>query len=562
MHRMMISWSKCRPLKRSSAEVGSVIPAVTAGSRSFQVCTRTFLEAVAQTYDPYSEYLDSSDLNQLKIDTRLTISGIGAEICMKDGYAIIDRIFSRGPADRSGKLHVGDKIVGVAQGNGPFVKIVHSNLAKITELVLGKNGSIIRLQFISSSTKNPSKWRAVSLVREEVQLTEEEAQSELIEMHLPDCVQKLGWITVPSFYGETNNSTSGTSVTRDVATLLSRLEREGIQGLVIDLRNNRGGSVDEAVRMTGLFIDQGPIVQLKDPNGEINVVKGQLGQELYDGPMVVLENKVTASASEIFSAAIQDYRRAPIVGDSSSFGKGTVQSVAELDPSVGGALKITIEKIYRVTGESTQLKGVISDLRIPSLTENAVSGENERAHRLAYDEVAPATFDVAENGKPLFLEELRTRSIARIKENPLFRDLAAEIALAVEGADKNRVSLNEKVRQAELAEVAQLREKGDSNRKITRARDRNKYYQLMLADVDKAKLSLVNNQRTTGASVQTVGLDNSPQSSMASPPGVLGKGDSDALTENEAITSETLNILSDLVNLTRARQMATGSLEK
>jgi carboxyl-terminal processing protease len=322
------------------------------------------------------------------------------------------------------------------------------------------------------------------LVREEVRLTEEEAQAELIEMHLPGCVRKFGWITVPSFYGETNNSTSGTSVRHDVATLLSRLEREGIQGLVIDLRNNSGGSVDEAVRMSGLFINQGPIVQLKDPNSEINVVKEQLGQVLYDGPMVVLENKLTASASEIFSAAMQDYRRAPIVGDSSSFGKGTVQAVVELDrfidrigdhPNLAGALKITIEKIYRVTGESTQLKGVMSDLRIPSLTENAALGENEQAHRLACDEVAPAAFDVAGNGKPLFLDELRNRSIARIKENPLFQDLAAEIALAAESTDKNRVSLNEKVREDELAEVARLREKGDFDRKIARAHDRNKY---------------------------------------------------------------------------------------
>jgi carboxyl-terminal processing protease len=531
---------------------------------------RIFLEAIAQTYDPHSEYLDPSDLNQFKINTRLTISGIGAQIHMKDGYATIDRIFATGPAHRSGRLHVGDKIVGVAQGNGPLVNILNSNLDKITELVLGKNGSIVRLQFISPGTKNPSKRQIVSLVREEVRLTEEEAQAELIEMHLPGCVQKLGWITVPAFYEKPDNSNKGTGVTHDVATLLSRLEREGIQGLVIDLRNNGGGSVDEAVRMTGLFINQGPIVQLKDPNGEIHVVKEQLGKVLYDGPMVVLDNKLTASASEIFSAAMQDYRRAPIVGDSGSFGKGTVQAVIELDrlndtiglPNLAGALKITIEKIYRVTGASTQLKGVVSDLKIPSLTENAVSGESEQAHRLEYDEVAPAASDVWGNSKPLFLDELRTRSIARIKENPLFQDLANENALTIESSKKNRISLNEKVRQHQLAEVARLREKGASDRQIAQAHDRYKYYRLMLADVDKAELSLINTKRQTGASVQTAAPDDVPQSTLAPPPGVLGKSDSDAVTENEAVTRETLNIISDFVNLTRAQQMAAGSPKK
>jgi carboxyl-terminal processing protease len=286
--------------------------------------------------------------------------------------------------------------------------------------------------------------------------------------------------------------------------------------------------------------------------------------------MVVLENKLTASATEIFSAAMQDYRRAPILGDSSSFGKGTVQAVIELDrfidtvgnlPNLAGALKITVEKIYRVTGESTQLKGVISDIKIPSLTENAVSGEDEQAHRLAYDEVAPAAFDVAGNGKPLFLDELRTRSIARIKENPLFADIASENALAIESRKNNRISLNEKVRYDELTEVARLREKGDSDRKIAWVHDRNKFYQLMLADVDKGELSLINTQRETGASVQTTAPDNAPQLSLAAPRGVLDKSDSDALVENEAITCETLNILSDLVIFTRARQMAIGSLK-
>jgi len=519
---------------------------------------RVFLEAVAQTFDPHSEFLGPSEWNQFKIDTRLTISGIGAEIRMKDGYATIERIFSRGPADRSRKLHAGDKIVGVAEGKGPFVNLQHTNLDKITQMVLGKSGSVVRLQFISSRTKNPAKRQVISLVREEVRLTEEEAQAELVEMYSPGGIQKLGWVTVPTFYGEPDKPGRGNSVTRDVAALLGRLEREGINGLVLDLRNNGGGSVDEAVRMSGLFIDQGPIVQLKDPNGEVHIVKVQQGKTLYEGPMIVLENKLTASASEIFSAAMQDYRRAAIVGDSSTFGKGTVQAVIELNgsgefPDPAGALKITIEKIYRVTGESTQLKGVISDLKIPSLTETAVLDENEQEHRLANDAVAPAPLDLAGGGQPLFLDELRNRSIARIDENLLFQDLGSEIALANENAKKNRVSLNEKVRKSEIAAIERLHGKAESDRKTAYAQDRNKYYRLRLGDIDKPELRLISNGRETDPSRQTEESDDVSQSFLDPPPGAPGERDFDPLTENEAIERETLNILSDLVNLTGAR---------
>ncbi len=533
---------------------------------------RIFLEAVAQTYDPHSEYFGPSDLNQFKIDMQLTISGAGAEIRMKNGYATIDRIFFRGPAARSGKLHVGDKIIGVAEGNGPIINVLHSSLDEITEMVIGKSGSIVRLQFLSSRAKSPFDLQVISLVREEVRLTEEAATGELVERDLPGGVQKLGWVTVPSFYGDPDKPVGGggTSVTQDVATLLGRLEREGIQGLVIDLRDNGGGSVAEAIRMAGLFINQGPIVQLKDSNDEIHVVREPPGKALYEGPTVVLENKSTASASEIFSAAMQDHRRAAIVGDSSTFGKGTVQAVIELNrfveqlgnlPNLGGALKITIEKIYRVTGESTQVKGVISDLIMPSLTELTVPGENAQEHRLAYDSVAPVALDDS-GGNALFLDKLRSRSNARIRENPLFQDLTSEIAVVNENIENNRGSLNEKTRKDELSEKSRLRKKADLDRKIARANDRNKYYQLLLDREGKTELRPINNRREQYAFEQTAAPDSGLESFPDAPSGMAGKGDFDGLTESDAITRETLNILSDLVNLTKARQTATSHLEK
>ena len=238
---------------------------------------RIFLEAVAQSYDPHSEYLGPSELGEFKIDTRLMISGIGVQIHMINGYATIDRIFPGGPAERSEKLHEGDKIVGVAQGDGPFVDTVNTELDKIMEMVHGRSGTVVRLQMIPGNSKDPSKRRVVTLVRREVRLTEGEEQAQLIERPMADnIVQKLGWITVPRFYEGSDSSTKATSVTHDVAMLLKRLGQEGIQGLVLDLRNNGGGSVEEAVQMSGLFVNLGPIAQLKDPGGAIHLLKGQL----------------------------------------------------------------------------------------------------------------------------------------------------------------------------------------------------------------------------------------------------------------------------------------------
>jgi carboxyl-terminal processing protease len=526
---------------------------------------RIFLEAVAQSYDPHSEYLGPSELGEFKIDTRLMISGIGVQIHMTNGYATVDRIFPGGPAERSEKLHEGDMIVGVAQGDGPFVNTVNTELDKIMEMVHGRSGTVVRLQMIPGNSKDPSKRRVVTLVRREVRLTEGEAQAQLIERPMADnIVQKLGWITVPRFYEGSDRSTKATSVTHDVAMLLKRLGQEGIQGLVLDLRHNGGGSVEEAVRMSGLFVNPGPIAQLKDPGGAIHLLKGQLVKTFYNGPMVVLENKLTASASEIFSAAMQDYGRAVIVGDSSSFGKGTVQAVIDLNEFLhgladaadsAGALKITIEKVYRLTGEAIQLKGVISDITIPSLTDSSEFGESEQKHPLAYDRAAPTANNALGDDKPLFFDELRKRSIKRINEDPVFHDLSAEIHLIKQKLRDNCVSLNEEVLRNEIAEKVRLQDKADADRIAASGHDRTKYYRLTLADVNRPKLALQTNAELGAARKHAVPAEYS--NSLA--PDTLGEEDFGIATENEAITRETLNILSDLISLQKRPLMATNT---
>ena len=529
---------------------------------------RIFLEAVAQAYDPHSEYLGPSGLNEFKIHTRLTISGIGVQTRMKNGYATIERIFPGGPAERSGQLHLGDMIVGVAQGDGPFVNAVHTESDKIREMVLGKTGSVVRLRIIPGDGKGSPKRRAITLIRREVRLTEGEAHAQLIERPTTDGkILKLGWITVPCFYEGSDNSIKATGVTQDVTALLKRLGREGIQGLVIDLRNNGGGSVDEAARTSGLFINPGPIAELKDANDTIHLLMAQRVSALYNGPMVLLDNKLTASASEIFCAAMQDYGRAVIVGDSRSSGKGTVQGVIDLNGFLhglgdvadsAGALKITIQKVYRITGESIQLKGVISDVTIPSLTDSAEFGESEQEHPLTYDQVAPTASDVAGQHKALFLDELRNRSIKRIKEDPVFHDLSAEIHLIKQKLRDNCVSLNEEVLRNEIAEEVRLQDKADGDQITAGLHDRTKYYQLMLADVDKPKLKLERKGELEMAKKHAVPAG-TVECSNSLFPGIPGEKDFGIATENEAITRETLNILSDLISLERIPLMATNA---
>ncbi len=528
---------------------------------------RIFLEAVAQTYDPHSEYLSPADLDEFKIDTQLTMSGIGAEFRVANGYATIDRIFSRGPADVSGKLHPGDRVVGVAEGNGAFVDIRNSNLEHITKLVLGKNGSVVRLRVIAGNAKQQSAPHVVSLVRHEIRLTDDAARAEIIEIHLSGGSQRLGWITVPSFYEEPDNASTGASVSRDVAALVKRLKKERIEGLVLDLRNNGGGSVDEALKMVALFINEGPAVQLKDPAGDLHIPQEHSGDMLYNGPLIVLDNRLTASASEIFSAAMQDYRRAVVVGDSTTFGKGTVQAVIDLNrvidhigdgPDIAGALKVTIEKMYRVTGDSLQLKGVASDVKIPSLTETGLSTEIDMDHRLERDEIKPASFSVTENGKALFSDELRRRSADRIKRNPLFQDILAEMGLTDTKIRTNRVSLNERVRKSDLAQLTRIRTKMDRDQNRSRTQDRNKYYELTLSEVNKSGLRPVKNGGESDRSDEESVSENATSSSTSQPSPVSVERSSDALAENEAVTKETLNILSDLVNLDKARHMAAN----
>lgn len=427
-----------------------------------------FLSSLAQTYDPHSEYMSKDEYQNFLIQMKLSLVGIGAVLKKNDdGYTKIMELVVGGPAEKEGRLKVGDRITAVAQGDKPFVDIVDMKIDKVVSMIRGKKGTKVRLHVIPAHA-DPSVRKEISIIRDEVKMKDQQAKAYIIDKPNPDggLPVRIGWINIPSFYSDPDAPTPQ-NTTDDVARLLKRLQKENIQALVIDIRRNGGGYLAEATRLTGLFIKKGPVVQVKDANGKIDVLNTEPSQVFYDGPLVVLTSRLSASASEIFAGAMQDYGRAVIVGDQHTFGKGTVQQLLPVDRFVqflsgsggeAGALKLTIQKFYRVAGGSTQFKGVSSDIVLPSLWDRDDIGESALKGPLPYDDV-PAAGYVKAFDQPLFLDELRRRSESRVETSPEFNYIKDDIARLKETLDGNKVSLNEQTRRNEIAKQKAVREK-------------------------------------------------------------------------------------------------------
>jgi carboxyl-terminal processing protease len=509
-----------------------------------------FLNAAAESYDPHSAYMGRSNLEGFETSMRLSLVGIGAEVSAENGYAKVRRLMPGGPAAKCAQVRVGDRIIAVAQGNGPFVDTREMKLDDVIELIRGKKGTVLRLQLLPAGATDPSKRRVVELVRDTVKLTDEEANAEIIEKPLPDGTsRRLGWITLPSFYEDPGKFGLGKSASRDVAALIKRLNQEKIQGLVVDLRSNGGGSLDEAVNMSGLFINQGPVVQVKYSDGGTEILRDKEGKAHYTGPLILLVNKFSASASELFAAAMQDYGRALIVGDSSTFGKGTVQVLIELrqvvpGSSAEGALKLTVQKFYRVAGGSTQLKGVLSDVRLPSVTDNAEFGESSLHFPLAYDGIAPAPIGIASNHRVLLVDQLRQRSAARVSRDSEFQNITEDSQEINERLKINRVSLNEAVRRSEIAKDAKRKEKEAAENEHALQADRRLTYRLTLADIKRAQLPLVGKE--SDADNPAFEDDDNEND------GDLGESETASPEGRSAVKRETLNILSDLIAFSKS----------
>ena len=456
---------------------------------------KTFLTSVAQAYDPHSEYLSPSDLENFQISMKLSLVGVGAVLSSEEGYAKVKEVVPGGPADKDGRLKVNDRIAAVAQGTDDFEDVVDMKLDKVVEKIRGKKGSIVRLLVIPGESADPSKREIVEIRRDEVKLKDQAAKADVLDLKdQAGHTTRIGWITLPSFYANMTDRGEPKSTTDDVNALLTRLKKEGVQGIVMDLRQNGGGSLEEAINLTGLFIPRGPVVQSKDSTGKITISQDTNPGIAFTGPMVVLTNRLSASASEIFAAALQDYGRAVIVGDERSFGKGTVQTVLDLGKvmpffSLGsadaGALKLTIQKFYRVKGGSTQLKGVESDIILPSRTDNPEIGEGSLKNRLPYDEVAPAKIDTS-SSIPLFIDQLKQLSAERVQQDPEFRYVIEDTKKLRQKITENTLSLNEQDRRKEMADDKQTDKVRDAERLARGPVLDVQDYELTLDEVDEA----------------------------------------------------------------------------
>ncbi|MCW8885621.1 MAG: carboxy terminal-processing peptidase [Motiliproteus sp.] len=402
---------------------------------------QTYANALSSLYGPHTQYLTPRKTENFNIDMSLSLEGIGAVLQIEDENTKIVRLLPAGPADKSGQIKASDLIVGVAQGtDGEMVDVIGWRLDEVVDLIRGPKGSTVRLQIIAAGSKDKF-TKEISIVRERVKLEEQAASKRIIEVNSEGKTRKLGLITIPTFYidfdGWQNRDPNYRSTTRDVERLLNEMMAEGIEGLIIDLRNNGGGALKESVDLAGLFIPQGPVVQVKNFRGQIRVEYDQ-DPKFYDIPLAVMVNRLSASASEIFAGAIKDYNRGIIIG-SQTFGKGTVQQMHQLS---SGQVKMTRAKFYRISGDSTQNKGILPHIPLPSAVDPNIVGESAAKGALPWDQVKPLPhLSFPEFGH--LMDSLSQAHRQRISKQPDFVALLEQIDYLKEKRQQQSLPLNE-----------------------------------------------------------------------------------------------------------------------
>lgn len=460
-----------------------------------------FLSAVARAYDPHTDYMSYREMNRFKGDMKNELIGIGALLqAEEDGATIIKGIVVGGPADKQGALKLNDRVVAVDSLNSGkaegMVDIMFMPIDKVVELIRGKESSSVALK-VEPASGAPGETTIVVIKREKVELKDEQASGEMIHMKSKEGeMRRIGVITLPSFYADFDEGTTRCSV--DVERILVRLMKEKMDGLIFDLRNNGGGSLEEVRRMTGFFVPKGPVVQVKNTIGQVEV-KDTDGKQIYDGPMVVLVDKSSASASEILAGALQDYNRAIVVGDTSTFGKGTVQQPIDIgrmlplfaEREKAGYLKVTIQKFYRPSGSSTQKEGVVPNIVLPSIMDALDVGEAHLDNALPHDRIRPAADFRAFDEIDLFLPKLKELSRERVGACGDFSYVIEDIMKTKERVKANKVSLNKVEREKELAEADAQRKERNAERRVRfdkLAEDDAKnfvFYKITLDDLEK-----------------------------------------------------------------------------
>lgn len=422
---------------------------------------QTFMNAYAMAIEPHTNYLGPRASANFDIAMKLSLEGIGAVLQRDEDYTAIREIVPGGPAGLSGKLEVGDRILGVGQGEaGPIVDVIGWRLDDVVEKIRGPKDTIVRLEILPADLGPDGKHELLVLTRKKVSIEEQAAKKSVIEVKRDDGTHRIGVISLPTFYQDFEARRRGDesfrSATRDVERLLGELKQDKVDGVVIDLRNNGGGSLAEATDLTGLFIDHGPVVQVRSAGGRIEEENDPKPGMAWDGPLAVLVNRASASASEIFAAAIQDYGRGVVIGEP-TFGKGTVQNLVDLDEVAHnekptyGELKMTIAQFFRIDGGSTQLRGVTPDISFPLTVAADEFGESSYDNALPWTSIAAADYRVAADLTPI-IPMLAERHSARVADNAEWQNLLADLAEARTRRAQKTVSLNEDLRRAERAE--------------------------------------------------------------------------------------------------------------
>ncbi|WP_377704676.1 carboxy terminal-processing peptidase [Pseudoduganella sp. UC29_71] len=417
-----------------------------------------FMNAYAMSIEPHTNYLGPRAAENFDIAMRLSLEGIGAQLQQRDDYTVVREIVPGSPAALSGKLKVGDRIVGVGQGeSGSFTDVVGWRIDDVVQQIRGAKDSTVRLQILPADAGPDGKLAQLSLVRKKISMEEQSAKKSILEVRDGTAKRRVGVISLPTFYLDFEARRKGDkdykSATRDVARLLAELKKEKVDNVLIDLRNNGGGSLTEAVELTGLFIDKGPVVQQRNAQGKVEVESDTNAGLAWDGPVGVLINRSSASASEIFAAAIQDYGRGLVIGEP-SFGKGTVQTLVNLDrysqndkPRFG-ELKMTVAQFFRINGGTTQLRGVTPDISLPSMSDPESFGESSYDNALPWVAIKPAIYIPAGELKEI-VPLLDKKHEARVAKDKDFQYLAEDIALVKKQRKDNTISLNEAVRRKE-----------------------------------------------------------------------------------------------------------------
>lgn len=413
---------------------------------------QAYMNAFAGMWDPHTSYFSPRTSENFNINMSLSLEGIGAVLQGDNEYTKVVRLVPGGPAFQQGQLQPADRIVSVTQEGETPVNVIGWRLDEVVDLIRGPRNSVVTLEVIPSGAADETITKTIAIKRDQVKLEEQSASKKVIELDRNGETYKVGAITIPTFYADFQAMQAGDrnykSTTRDVRRLLAELEAEGVEGLVIDLRNNGGGALHEANDLVGLFIDSGPTVQIRNANNDVQILNDEDPEVAFKGPMVVLVNRMSASASEIFAGAIQDYGRGLVVG-SQTFGKGTVQAVRPLNH---GQLKITQSKFYRISGGSTQHKGVMPDIEIPSRIDNSLIGEDALDHALPWDQIDAVNhtqyFDFSS-----IIDELRLRHDQRFDASPEFSLLQQEINFLKQQRQQNSVSLNMDERQQQHKEI-------------------------------------------------------------------------------------------------------------